>query len=380
MKNHFLKRAGLVIAPLILLGIGTPVLADENAATSRAPLNSQETFKIYGLTENGISGFRGNTNSIIGSNTYFTFNDGQYHATYSYYFDGTTTLTIRAAAGDIIYSGPTSTDVNQGLSVGASTIEDVQLELETVLRAGNSNQNNLADSEESNSKETTSSSDSSSSLSETSSSSTISQNNDKQETKPVTSGIPQSLVGTWTADGSTITIREDGSGSHTDGKNTNQFNLSKLIDQGNGVYEIVDDIEGMKFLRPFVWGLEGPIEKVTIGFILNGDNLTPYMKTISMGGEERLENGRTFTRQSINEPTTPSSNNGGDTISNPSNTSSESNNTDSSVSSKQENKQGKPRKVLPNTGEQSAVLMTVSGLLIILGILGINLRKKATSQ
>lgn len=240
-----------------------------------------------------------------------------------------------------------------------------------------------------NSSPETSSSDSSSSFSEMSSSSTINQNNDKQETKPVTSEIPQSLVGTWTADGSTITIREDGSGSHTDGTNTSQFNLAKLSDQGNGVYEIVDVIEGMKFLRPFVWGLEGPIEKVTIGFILNGDNLTPYMKTISIGGEEYSENGRTFTHQGVNEPDTPqsstnsgdttstppSSNNGGDIISTSSNTSSEGNNTDSSVSSRKEDKQGEARKVLPNTGEQSAILITVSGLLMMLGMLVINLRK-----
>lgn len=250
-----------------------------------------------------------------------------------------------------------------------------------VLRAGNSNQNNIEDIEESNSNETSSSSDSSSSFSEMSSSSTSNQNNDNQETKPVTSGIPQSLVGIWTVDGSTITIHEDGSGSHTDGTNTSQFNLTKLSDQGNGVYDIVDVTEGMKFLRPFVWGLEGPIEKVTIGFILNGDNLIPHMKIVRMGGEVYSENGRTFTRQSVNEPdTTPSSNNGGDTISTSSNTSSESNNTDSSVSSRQENKQGEPRKVLPNTGEQSADLMIVSALVIMLGIFVINLRKKLNTQ
>lgn len=127
-----------------------------------------------------------------------------------------------------------------------------------------------------------------------------------QENQNTSSSIPAGLVGTWKADGYTLVVNADGTGTHTNAGTSNTFSLTEIADRGNGVYEILQGDHYMAFIRPGVWGAEG---NTAFGFKLDGDKLIPTTWTAAKGQsfDYQKVDGLTYTRATATQTTSNTS-------------------------------------------------------------------------
>ncbi len=129
-----------------------------------------------------------------------------------------------------------------------------------------------------------------------------------QENQNTSSSIPAGLVGTWKADGYTLVVNADGTGTHTNAGTSNTFSLTEIADRGNGVYEILQGDHYMAFIRPGVWGAEG---NTVFGFKLDGDKLIPTTWTAAKGQrfDYQKVDGLTYTRATATQTTSNTNSN-----------------------------------------------------------------------